>query len=184
MTDPVSRAARVDRVLSLAAGVAAVTAVVVSLYQAALAREQLRASGWPYLAQSNSFAGVGTPYLRTISNEGVGPARVRGFRVLVDGRPVSTWAAAVRTLTGEDEPGLVYSSFGRGSVLPPGASRTLLTLPPGPRAERFWLASQTRMSTITCYCSVYDECWLADSLREEPRAVRACSPDARADLQR
>jgi hypothetical protein len=29
MTDPVSRAARLDRVLSLAAGVAAVTAVVV-----------------------------------------------------------------------------------------------------------------------------------------------------------
>ncbi len=182
MTEPSSR---VDRVLSLAAGVAAVTAVAVSLYQAALAREQLRASAWPYLAQSNSFAGADAPYLRTVSNEGVGPALVRSFRVLVDGRPVSSWDAAVRALTGENEPALIYSSFGRGSVLPPGASRTLLTLPPGPRAVRFYLAAQARMHTIACYCSVYGECWLADSEKEEPRAVGACAAaDARADLQR
>jgi hypothetical protein len=109
-------------VLSLAAGVAAVTAVAVSLYQAALAREQLRASAWPYLAQSNSFT-VEQPYLRTVSNEGVGPARVRAFSVLIDGRPVPTWDTAVRMLTGGGEPALVYSSFGRGTVLPPGASR-------------------------------------------------------------
>jgi len=35
---------RVDRLLSLSAGVAAITAVAVSLYQTSLAREQLRAS--------------------------------------------------------------------------------------------------------------------------------------------
>jgi len=169
--------------LSIAAGVAAVTAVVVSLYQTALARKQLRASAWPYLAQSNSFT-LGSPYTRTVSNEGVGPARVRGFRVIIDGRPVSTWDDAVKTLTGSGEPGLVYSSFGRGVVLPPGASRTLLTLPPGPRAERFWLAAQTRMHTVTCYCSVYDECWIADSRKDEPRAVSACpKAETRADFQ-
>jgi hypothetical protein len=102
------RASRVDRMLSIAAGVAAVTAVVVSLYQAALAREQLRASAWPHLAQSNSFT-PGNPYLRTVSNQGVG---------------------------------------------------------------------------LTCYCSVYDECWIADSRKEEPRDVDSCpSADAHADFQ-
>jgi hypothetical protein len=69
-------------------------------------------------------------------------------------------------------------------VLPPGATRTLLTLPPGTRAERFWLAAQTRLHTVTCYCSVYDECWLADSRKEEPRDVDSCpSADAHADFQ-
>jgi len=46
---------RVDRWLSIAAGVGAICAVAISLYQAALAREQQRASAWPYLNQSNSF---------------------------------------------------------------------------------------------------------------------------------
>jgi hypothetical protein len=182
MSDHLSRADRVDRVLSLAAGVAAVTAVAVSLYQAALAREQLRASAWPYLGQSNSFI-PGQPYLRTVSNEGIGPARVRAFTVFVDDRPVRTWGAAVRALTGENEPALVYSSFGRGSVLPSGASRTLLTLPSGARAATFWLAAQTRLHSVVCYCSVYDECWRADSRVEEPTMVRACTGDSTVTFQ-
>jgi hypothetical protein len=176
---PVSRRERVDRMLSLAAGVAAVTAVVISLYQAALAREQLRASAWPYLAQSNSFV-PGESYQRTITNEGVGPARVRGFTVLVDDRPVQSWDAAVRALTGEDEPALIYSSFRRGTVLPPGGSRTLLTLPSGPRAATFWREAQTRLHTVACYCSVYDQCWRADSRADEPAPVSACTADSTA----
>ena len=182
MHDRLSRAERADRVLSLAAGLAAITAVVVSLYQASLAREQLRASAWPYLAQSNSFS-AGQPYLRNVSNEGVGPARVRSFSVLVDERPVSTWNAAVHALTGEGEPALVYSSFGRGKVLPPGATRTLLSLPSGPRASTFWQQAQTRLVTRVCYCSVYDECWQADSRENEPRPVRECAADSAAAFQ-
>ena len=181
MSDRLSRGDRIDRVLSLAVGVAAVTAVVVSLYQAALARRQLRASAWPYLSQSNSFV-ADQPYLRTISNAGVGPARIRAFSVLVDGRPVRNWDAAVRALTGESEPALVYSSFGRGIVLPPGASRTLLTLPSGARAAAFWRAAQTRLHTIACYCSVYDECWQADSRKDEPVPIRACAEDPATQL--
>jgi hypothetical protein len=172
-----SAAGRVDRMLSLAAGIAAVTAVAVSLYQTSLAREQLRASAWPYLGQSNSLV-PGQPYVRAVTNEGVGPARVRSFAVLVDGRPVRTWNDAVRALTGGGEPGLLYSSFGRGTVLPPGTNRNLLTLPSGERALIFWREAQTRLHTVACYCSVYDECWQADSRSEEPRAVRACTNDS------
>jgi hypothetical protein len=177
LADRLTRAERVDRILSLAAGVAAITAVAVSLYQASLAREQLRASGWPYLAQSNSYV-AGRPYVRSVSNEGVGPARVRSFSVLVDGRPVPTWNAAVRALTGEGEPNLVYSSFGRGSVLPPGGARELLTLPAGDRAAKFWSAAQLRLRTVVCYCSVYEECWRADSRDDEPAPVRECRADS------
>ena len=177
MADRLTRAERVDRALSLAAGVAAITAVAVSLYQASLAREQLRASGWPYLAQSNSYV-TGQPYVRSVSNEGVGPARVRSFSVLVDDRPMATWNDVVQALTGEREPDLVYSSFGRGTVLPPGARRELLTLPSGARATKFWVAAQTRLHTVACYCSVYDECWRADSRDDEPSAVRVCEADS------
>ena len=106
---------RVERWMSLAVGLAAVFAVIVSLYQAQLARQQLRASAWPYVSQGNGYT-TGNPYIRYVGNDGIGPARVKSFRVLVDGRPVPTWNAAVRGLTGEGEPALVYSSIGRGSV--------------------------------------------------------------------
>ena len=180
MTDYSGRGERIERLLSIAVGLAAIIAVLVSLYQARLAREQLRASAWPYLAQSNSYT-PGSPYLRTVSNEGVGPARIRSFGVLVDGKPVPTWNAAVRALTGEGEPALVYTSLGRGSVLPPAGRAVVLTLPPGARALSFFQASN-RLRTVACYCSVYDECWTSDSDSPEPRPVEACA-DTVAGLQ-
>ena len=160
----------------MAAGVGAICAVAISLYQAALAREQQRASAWPYLYQSNSYV-PGQPYTRQVENQGVGPARVRSFEVLVDGRPVRTWAAAVQALTGKADPGLVYYSIGRGSVLPPATTRILLQLPPGNQAGVFWEGAQTRLETVICYCSIYEECWQADTRVEEPVAVRACRHD-------
>jgi hypothetical protein len=163
-----------DRVLSIAVGVAAICAVAIAVYQAKIMREQQRASAWPYIVQSNSF-GERTPYLRQMHNAGVGPARVRWFEVLVDGKPLSHWADVVRAMTGESEPGLIYSSFRRGHVMLPGVSETILQLPPGPRALKFWSAAQTRLATIVCYCSVYDECWRADDREDEPVAVSNCN---------
>ena len=176
------RTQRIERWLSIAVGVAAIAAVMVSLYQARLAREQLRASAWPYISQSNSFAN-GTPFRRFVGNDGIGPARVQSFRVIVDGHPVPTWNAAVRALTGEGDPDLIYSSVGRGTVLVPGASRTVLTLQPSPRTLRFAIAQQTRLRTQVCYCSVYDECWNADSELPEPAHVNSCSADTTAEFK-
>jgi hypothetical protein len=166
-----------DRWLSMAAGVGAICAVAISLYQAALAREQQRASAWPYLNQSNSYV-LGQPYTRQVENQGVGPARVRSFEVLVDGRPVRTWDAAVLALTGKANSGLVYSSFGRGSVVPPGTTRMLLRLPPGDQARAFWVGAQTRLETVVCYCSIYEECWQSESRADEPVTVPACRHDS------
>jgi hypothetical protein len=182
MNDADERTQRVERWLSIAVGLAAIVAVVVSLYQASLARQQLKASAWPYISQGNGYT-AGNPYIRTVGNDGVGPARIKSFRVVVDGRPVQTWNEAVRALTGEGEPALVYSSLGRGTVLVPGASRTVLSLPPGLRAQRFWLGAQTRLRTQVCFCSIYEECWLADSEEPEPTPQRACMSDSVAEFR-
>ena len=164
MAETRTRADRIDRWLTIAA------------------RAQLRSSAWPYVAQSNSYT-AGQSYTRQVVNEGVGPARIRAFRVLVDGRPVQRWGQAVRTLTDAADSNVVYTTMGRGSVLPAGGTRTLLMLPPGAQAERFWVEAQTRLETVVCYCSVYDECWEADTRRDEPRPVKACATDPAAELR-
>ena len=171
----------VDRWLSIAAAIGAICAVAIAVYQAALAREQQRASAWPFLAQSNSYL-TGQPYTRQVENQGVGPALVRSFRVLVDGKPAHTWSDAVRALIGQPDSGLVYYSFGRGKVVPAGATRVLLTLPPGNQALSFWQAAQTRLETVVCYCSVYNECWNADTRARQPQPVRACAEDSTSEF--
>lgn len=174
MNGPSTSANRVDRWLSVAAGVGALCAVGISLYQAALAREQQRASAWPYLAQSNSYV-TGQPYTRQIENQGVGPARIRSFQVRVDGRPTHSWNEVFSALVQQPDSALVYSSFGRGSVVPPGGTRVLMRLPPGNQARAFWQAAQTRLETLVCYCSVYDECWSAGTRTREPVPVPSCA---------
>ena len=173
MDEPRAAGSHADRWLSIFAAIGAICAVAISLYQAQLAREQQRASAWPYIAQSNSYV-PGKPYTRQVENVGVGPARVRSFEVRVDGKPVRNWYAAVTALTGREEPGLVYSSFGRGSVLPPGARTVLLELRDEPVAGAFSSAAQSRLETIVCYCSIYDECWLDGPADGEPVSVPAC----------
>ena len=183
MTPTVDSGSRLDRWLSAAAAIGAICAVAIALYQAALAREQQRASAWPYLSQSNNYV-TGQPYRRLLENQGIGPARVRNFQVRVDDKPAHSWSEAVSTLTGQPDSGLIYSSLGRGSVLPPGATLELLRVPPGDQARRFWLAAQTRLATVACYCSVYNECWNADSRADEPVPVRACVDDSAANFSR
>lgn len=172
---------RIDRWLSIAAAIGAICAVAIAVYQAALAREQQRASAWPFLAQSNSYV-VGQPYTRQIENQGVGPARIRSFQVLVDGKPAHTWSDVVRALTNQPDSGLAYSSFGRGKVVPTGATRVLVSLPAGKQAQSFWQAAQTRLQTVVCYCSIYDECWQADTRAREPARVSACADDSAAEF--
>jgi len=169
----------VDRVMSVCAIVAATAAVAVSVYEARIDRAHQRVSVWPYLGQSNSLT-AGSPYRRTVSNVGIGPARIRSFQVRVDGTVRRGWPEVVRALTGDSASGrIVYSSLGRGDVLLPGQTLELLTLPPGATATAFWREAQgDRLSTRICYCSLYDECWLAESGAGEPRPARACPTNA------
>jgi hypothetical protein len=167
------RLARLERLLSLAVGAAAVVAALGALYQTALARRQMRAAAWPYLGQGNSLSGRQT-YARTVGSQGVGPARVRHVRVEVDGRAVPTWDAAVLALTGAPPAGYDFSWIGAGRVLAPGTMDTLLALPAGPQAVAFARAAARRLNVSICYCSVYDECWVAEDRRADPRPVASC----------
>jgi len=79
---------------------------------------------------------------------------------------------------------LVYSSLHRGSVILPGAEVTVLTIPAGDVAAAFWRQAQDgRVATRVCYCSLYDDCWIADSEADEPAPVRRCPADAASEFR-
>ena len=163
-----------DRNMAVSAVVVALASLAVALYEARTNREYQKVSVWPYVSQSNAFV-PGEPYARNIANLGVGPALVKSFQVIVDGKPRRDWAEVSRELTGRAVPELVYYSLHAGSVLLPDKTVTLVRIPPGDAAQRFWEQAQTpRLSVRVCYCSLYDDCWLTDGRTDQPTPVSSC----------
>lgn len=172
-----------DRVLSGAAMLVAICSLAIAVYEARMTREHDKLSVWPYVTASNSYSG--RDYTFTVTNVGLGPARIRSFQVLVDGTPQKSWGAVARRFVAKpDSMQSVYSSFGRGSVLLPGAKSTLFAISPGLAAREFAQhASTPQMNVRICYCSLYDECWVFDdSHNEDPKAVSDCPYDPATNL--
>jgi hypothetical protein len=146
----------------LASGLAGVLALAVSTYNVYLQRVQVRAQVWPYLEWTSTNTGDGFSW--NVQNVGVGPAIVRGVRVLVDGKPVDGMEEAAKALdpdlekrTGLD---LVHSSFGQ-RVIPAGVMIHPLEIA-HLRPDDAFVAAQAsgRLTIEFCYCSTLDECWV------------------------
>jgi hypothetical protein len=158
----------------------------------------VHANSWPVLQLGSGNAGD-KPGHRVLGfkvrNAGIGPARIHRFDLLVDGKPVrdeylirglvqasspEAWKAA-RAKTTEDREAL-------GSNWSRPISRTFLA--PGEEAVAFgWPATEIneplwrlvdearqagRITTRVCYCSVFDECWVADGKAFPPAPVDRC----------
>jgi hypothetical protein len=164
MTDapdrPAQRPPRPDRdwdgYMALIATFTALLALVVAAYTANLQRKQVRAQVWPRLeiTRRNNRA-------IAVTNSGVGPARIKGVKVEVDGRPVKTWDDVLRGLGLQPTAG--GSTINR-RVIPPGevveayavmdddAGRAVFS--------KVFRENEKRVGMLVCYCSVLDQCWL------------------------
>jgi hypothetical protein len=160
--------------------IVAVCSLGITLYEARITREHQKLSVWPRLAMSISDSGG--VFTRTVVNNGLGPALVRSYQVTVDGKPMASWTAVLRTLMPAAH-GLpyVYSSFGRGSVLLPGAQLNVLTVSTD-SVNRMLREAEPRVGTTVCYCSLYNECWVARSGETDPVAIDRCDEASKHEL--
>ena len=92
-------------IVAFSALVVSICAVVLSFNEVRLVRSQTEASVWPHLRTgvNVNFTSEGASYVMRVTNSGVGPARIRSFRVLLDGEPVHTWAEVKEALTGDPD---------------------------------------------------------------------------------
>jgi hypothetical protein len=156
-----------DRITALASGFVALMALAVSTYNVVLQRQQIRAQTWPHLSWTYTDGEVLTFQL---TNSGVGPAIVKDFAVMVDGKSVKTWDEAFTRL------GIKHDSFGKssiqGKVLGPGSEQKSLFIS-DPDMQKAWLGAYAsgRVTFDLCYCSVLDDCW---QLSKGP--VKRCTP--------
>ena len=114
----------------------------------------------------------------SFTTAGVGPARMRDLRLIINGSPVRNWAHAVELLGGDPE-APVGRNFVNDRVMRPDETIDLITTESPDLARRFQASFADPANSIAyCYCSIFDECWLADSDRDlqNPEPIDQC-PD-------
>lgn len=167
-------------ILSVVGIFIAVVALYAALKESAAVRQQTAAAVWPFvqLIVEDYDTGDTAGFALSFTNAGVGPARIAGVRVELNGEPVRDWARAV-SIVGGNADSDVSRNFVTGRVLRPEETIDMIRTHDPDLARRFQAANAQPDNQITyCYCSIFDECWLADSRRDlqNPEPVTSC-PD-------
>jgi len=167
-------------VLSVAGVFIAVVALYAALTESEAVRQQTAAAVWPFVQISIADYDTGETagFTMSFTNSGVGPAKFHTLRLIIDGEPMRDWAHVVGYLGGtmDDQVG---RSFVSGRVLSPDEKVDAISIADPELARRFQGAIATSENSLTyCYCSIFDECWLADSQQDDlnPESVEVC-PD-------
>lgn len=181
-----------DLLVAFAALATSISSIWLALAQGDDMQRLVQAQSWPYIGfhSGNSTVDEAThERVRslgfTVVNQGVGPARVRWMEVRVDGQAVpNTTALMLRaaglTLDARIDRRDAYTSGIQGRVLRAGEEITFLRWHHAAQREPVWSAlDKARFGRIvirTCYCSVFDECWISHSEMPDPVPMAACPP--------
>jgi hypothetical protein len=153
-------------------------------------RRMVAAASWPFLKIGDGNSDEqGLPRLTfSVTNSGVGPAKVESFEVFWHGKAYSRSfeylkdccgfdLAAYRAANDQHKATPIIDSDVGGRVIRAGESVRFLDIKLGPDNEKMWHAlDQARrgLRYRICYCSVFDECWLNDRNDLNPARVKKC----------
>ena len=139
----------------------------------------VEANSLPYL----QLGGNNIDHRITLSavNEGVGPAKIMTAEMLVDRRPVGTLDELIDACCGKGDYSDLYSSPLHGRMVRSGDSINFVDVRETPQNRVQVTALNNarrsgRIETRLCYCSVFNDCWLAQSDDPTPNAVDRCVP--------
>ena len=125
------------------------------------------AAVWPHVtAAASNLGDDGKPQMTlTLANQGVGPALIRGMEVSYRGKAYPGPHELLRACCVPQGSIQLVVSAANGEVLRPGDEVDFLrftpaSVPPG-AFERFE-AERGAIRIRACYCSVFDDCWIAD----------------------
>jgi hypothetical protein len=167
-------------------GVCAVSISLVSIFlaiQNGKAMERLvQTNSWPFIRTTYSTSNLdGTPHNHLdIANKGVGPASVESLEVLLDGRPMNSARALLNAIlnrtTVAPRPRILESSVVH-DVLTAKEQVSFVDFNREDFSTEDYAAIKSALPKLefrVCYCSVFDECWIADSNKERPAKVKTC----------
>jgi hypothetical protein len=138
----------------------------------------VKASSWPYLEYSTGNVEENRAQIELrIGNVGVGPARVKGLEIFWRGQPVADHNQLLMRCCGATSGSTLHMLVNQigGRVLPARQTESFLVLPRDAPNESVWRRldqERTNVSARVCYCSVFDECWVADLSMKETSVQR------------
>jgi hypothetical protein len=145
------------------------------------------ATSWPRVSYSTSNVDLnGRPTLMrfTLTNKGIGPAVIEGMEVSYEGRPVKGVHELLKECCGADAQGHADAlswrlSSANGEILRPGEEKNFLHISHSDDAALTTRLADVpaKVSVKTCYCSVFDECWVTTSASNKAERVKACPTD-------
>jgi hypothetical protein len=139
------------------------SSLFISIYVAQIQRKHDRLSVQPHLNVSFWEGDTGAGW--GIANDGLGSARIRGFRILIDGVSQPFTDRWFQLLAGPFHIPETKVTFGNpyvGTFVRAGDSPMLVLFHSGAGAD-ILRSDYHRIYIEICYCSIYDECWLATS---------------------
>lgn len=159
--------------IAIGALVVSALAMLTSLLQTSIQRNQERAMVWPHVSAGPRYSGDGFAFVA--GNKGLGPALVHHVELRVDGQPVDGWSGVLDRLLGEGHGygwDRLRANDVAGTILAADESRVMFEVRWDERI-RAAFGEGNRVSAVLCYCSFLDECWLSgEDLRHQP--VDAC----------
>lgn len=188
-----------DMVVALSALLISTVSIILAHNSNQSMERLVRASSWPFIQTgSSNVSDAGERELAFgVTNVGTGPARVYGFQMTVDGAPLpahahllsallhacceAEFSAAIEQVGGEhDATGDDISSPIAPRFLAPNESVYVFRWAHTEQNADLWRAldqarQQGRIAAAICYCSVFDDCWVARSDAFPPVEVDSCS---------
>src|SRR5437773_6799887 len=168
--------------IALSEFIVALCSFGLSMYVAYLNRSHQRLTVRPHLQIGFYYNAQGAHF--SLDNWGLGPAQLKWFEVTVDGKPQRTWREVLNTLGVAKNVAFQQSIPARGILMQPGKigqSTDILSVPRGAPTEAL-IKARDRLTLRACYCSLYEECWLATSDRAAPEQRSSCDPAPKVDF--
>lgn len=167
--------------VSLPTLVISVALAYFTFVQADASRKMQRTETWPYVsyATDNSSPDVKDEISFSLSNDGVGPARLQELEFAYAGRPMHDPLEFIRDCCAADKK-FVFTSDRVDGVLRPGDKRKFIRLAKTDENSAIWdrlNVERWKVVVRTCYCSIFNDCWVFDSRRPQPDPVKACPAD-------
>jgi hypothetical protein len=180
---------RLDLVLPLVALFVSFVSILIAWHHTHVMQELVHqneklveANSLPYL----QISGSGTSERLTFNavNEGVGPAKIVTAEMFVEGRPVQSLDQLLASCCAKGNYSGITASYLGGRMVRPGDSVNFIDLPVTDANREAAMAldharQSRRIVTRLCYCSVFDDCWVARSDDPTPNPIDHCAPVAK-----
>lgn len=179
---PARKGSRLPDFTSILALAVSIFALAIGAWQTRLMQGQAHASVWPHLEIGYTYnSNVDeNGFIWRIDNNGVGPARVESVTLTLDGKPMKNWPDVLKALGFHGEMRVSTSSLA-GEVIPPSLNRetAIETIRINQRdAATLFKEAVPRFKMDVCYCSVYDDCWVAHWQKTKVDVVATCDEKA------